>query len=189
MKKKFLISLALTLLILSTSVINTTAQKISNHPVYVYKAKNIDGEEISLEKYRGKVLLIVNVASKCGFTEQYKGLQTLYEKYKDNGFVVLGFPCNQFRGQEPGSNKEIKEFCKTEYEVTFPMFSKIEVNGEDALPLYQYLTDDGSEPIRWNFEKFLINKQGVVIKRYETKITPEDIEHDILKQLEILKIK
>lgn len=158
-------------------------KKISNHPIYVYKADNISGEEISLDKFKGKVLLIVNVASKCGFTPQYKGLQELYDKFKDRGFEILGFPCNQFRGQEPGSNKEIFDFCTKEFGVTFPMFSKIEVNGEDAHPLFQYLTGDGVEPIRWNFEKFLISKNGILLKRFGTKIEPKDIEVDIEKAL------
>ena len=163
--------------------ISQESGKISNHPVYAYKANTIDGEEISLEKFKDKVLLIINVASKCGYTPQYKGLQELYIKYKDKGFEILGFPCNQFNGQEPGTNKEIHDFCTKEFAVTFPMFSKIEVNGEDSHPLFQYLTSDGMEPIRWNFEKFLINKNGVLIKRYGTKTEPKDIDTDIEKIL------
>ncbi len=170
-------------LIITSMSLFSQEKKISNHPIYVYKAETISGDEISLEKYKGKVLLIVNVASKCGFTPQYKGLQELYDKYKEKGFEILGFPCNQFRGQEPGSNKEIYDFCRKEFGVTFPMFSKIEVNGEDAHPLFQYLTGDGVEPIRWNFEKFLISKNGIMMKRYGTKIEPKDIEADIEKAL------
>ena len=138
---------------------------------------------VKLDSFRGKVLLIVNVASKCGYTHQYKGLEELYKKYKDKGFEILAFPCNQFRGQEPGSNKEIKEFCQREYSVTFPLFSKVEVNGEDAIPLYQFLTDDDGNPIRWNFEKFLVNRKGVVIKRYDSKIEPMNIAPEIEKLL------
>ncbi len=156
---------------------------ISNHPVYVYSAKDIDGNLVKLDKFRGKVLLIVNVASKCGYTPQYKGLEELYKKYKDKGFEILAFPCNQFRGQEPGTNKEIKQFCEKEYSVTFPLFSKIEVNGEDASPLYKYLTYDDENPIRWNFTKFLINRKGAVSKRFSTETKPMDIAPEIKKLL------
>ncbi len=178
---KALLKIFLGLFIVLLTVNNTYSQdkRVYNHLVYVYKVRNIEGKETSLEDYKGKVLLIVNVASKCGYTPQYKGLQDLYEKYKDKGLEILGFPCNQFRGQEPGSNKEIYDFCTKEYGVTFPMFSKIEVNGEDADPLFQYLTGDGSEPIRWNFEKFLIDRKGMMTKRFGTKIEPKDIEADI----------
>jgi glutathione peroxidase len=155
--------------------------------VYSYSAKTIKGEEVSLEQYKGKVLLIVNTASKCGFTPQYKGLQALYEKYKDQGVVVLGFPCNQFGGQEPGSEQEIESFCELNYGVTFPMFAKVDVNGENAHPLFVYLSEQapgvfGSKLIKWNFTKFLVNREGEVIERFAPKTSPADIE----KEIEIL---
>ena len=156
---------------------------VPNHPIYPYTVKTIDGIDKTLDEFRGKVVLIVNVASKCGYTSQYKGLQELYENFNDHGLEILGFPCNQFRGQEPGTNKEIKEFCSTEYGVTFPMFSKIEVNGPDAHPLFQYLTAAGQYPIKWNFEKFLVDKNGVLIKRYGTKTEPKELEKDIQELL------
>jgi glutathione peroxidase len=139
----------------------------------------IDGEKVELGKYKGKVLLVVNVASKCGLTPQYKELQEIYKKYKDKGFVVLGFPANNFLGQEPGSNKEIKKFCAINYGVEFPMFSKISVKGNDIHPLYRYLTGKDTNPkfageIRWNFDKFLVDKNGNVIHRFHPKTTPGD---------------
>jgi len=139
----------------------------------------IDGEKVKLEKYKGKVLLVVNVASKCGLTPQYKGLQTIYKKFKDKGFVVLGFPANNFLKQEPGSNAEIKKFCTINYGVEFPMFSKISVKGEDIHPLYRYLTGKDTNPqfageIRWNFDKFLVDKNGNVVHRFHPKTTPGD---------------
>lgn len=141
--------------------------------------KDIDGKETSLKAYQGKVLLIVNVASKCGYTPQYKGLEALQEKYKGKGFTVLGFPCNQFGGQEPGSNAEIKEFCSSTYNVTFPMFDKLEVNGPNRHPLYVALAGKESPfpgDIKWNFGKFLIGRDGKIIKRFESKTTPESPE-------------
>jgi glutathione peroxidase len=151
---------------------------------YEIPVTTIDGREITLADYRGQVLLIVNVASKCGFTPQYAGLEELYRKYKDRGFAVLGFPCDQFGHQEPGSEAEIKEFCSTTYQVTFPMFAKIEVNGPGAHPLYQFLKSEkagllGTEAIKWNFTKFLIDRAGEVVKRYAPTTTPEKIEGEI----------
>ena len=181
MKTLLNIVLGLFVVTMTFSLANSQERRVFNHLIYVYKANTIEGKEISLEDYKGKVLLIVNVASKCGYTPQYKGLQELYDKYKDRGLEILGFPCNQFRGQEPGSNKEIYEFCTKEFGVTFPMFSKIEVNGEDAHSLFQYLTGDGTEPIRWNFEKFLIDRKGMLTKRFGTKTEPKDLESDIEK--------
>lgn len=148
----------------------------------------IKGEQSSLGAYRGKVLLVVNTASKCGFTPQFKGLEKLYEDYKDRGVEVLGFPCNQFLKQDPGSDSEISEFCELNYGVSFPMFSKIEVNGPDTHPLYQHLKSEakgllGSEKIKWNFTKFLIAKDGSVIQRYSPNTEPKDIVKDIEKQL------
>lgn len=143
--------------------------------------KSLGGEKVDLSKYKGKVVLIVNTASECGLTPQYEGLQELYEKHKDQGLVVLGFPCNQFGKQEPGSAKEISEFCTTNYGVTFDMFDKVEVNGDDACELYKQLTKldlkpAGSGKIKWNFEKFLVNREGQPVARFAPKTTPDDAE-------------
>ena len=141
--------------------------------------KDIDGKEVSLKSYRGKVLLIVNVASRCGFTPQYKSLESVYEKYKDKGFAVMGFPCNQFGAQEPGTNEEIKQFCSSKYNVTFPMFDKIEVNGPNRHPLYGTLAGKDSPfpgDIKWNFSKFLIGRDGTILKRFDSKVTPDSPE-------------
>ncbi|WP_164102366.1 glutathione peroxidase [Candidatus Laterigemmans baculatus] len=152
-----------------------------------FQAKTIEGESVDLEKYKGQVVLIVNVASKCGLTPQYEGLQAIYEKYQDKGFVVLGFPCNQFKGQEPGTDAEIKQFCTTKYDVSFPLFSKLEVNGEGAAPLYKYLTSRNTEPvgsgeISWNFEKFVIGRDGQVAARFSPRTKPEAPE--VIKAIE-----
>jgi glutathione peroxidase len=138
--------------------------------------KDIDGKEASLKPYQGKVLLIVNVASRCGFTPQYKQLEAVYEKYKDKGFAVLGFPCNQFGGQEPGTNEEIKQFCSSKFSVTFPLFDKIEVNGPNRHPLYDSLAGKDSPypgDIKWNFSKFLISRDGKILKRFESNVVPD----------------
>lgn len=157
-------------------------------PFYDIKVKTIDGEEIALEKYKGNVMLIVNVASKCGYTYQYEGLQKLHEKYSKKGLSILGFPCNQFLSQEPGTEEEIKNFCSLNYDVKFDVFSKIDVNGENTHPLYQYLKSQepgilGTKTIKWNFTKFLIDREGNVINRYSPSTEPKDIEKDILKYL------
>lgn len=149
--------------------------------IYDFKVKDIDGKGVSLETFKGKVVLIVNVASKCGLTPQYEGLQTVYNKYKDRDFVVLGFPANNFKGQEPGTDAEIKEFCSVKFGVAFPMFSKISVLGDDMHPLYRYLTGEETNPgfsgdIRWNFDKFLFSKEGKVVARFSPKIKPESEE-------------
>ena len=146
--------------------------------IYDFVLKSIDGREVRLDLYRGKALLLVNVASQCGYTPQYEGLQKIYSKYKDQGFVVLGFPANNFGAQEPGTDQEIKTFCATRYKVTFPMFSKISVKGPDKDPLYKFLTEEKTDPkfageISWNFNKFLIDKNGNIIGRFESKDTPE----------------
>jgi glutathione peroxidase len=147
--------------------------------VYDFKMKNIDGSEVKLDAYKGKVLLIVNTASKCGLTPQYEALQAVYDKYKDKNFVILGFPANNFMGQEPGTDTEIKDFCTLKYKVSFPMFSKISVKGTDQHPLYTYLTNEKSNPgfsgdISWNFEKFLIGKDGKTLARFSPKVKPDD---------------
>lgn len=147
--------------------------------------RDIDGKDTALKAYKGKVLLIVNVASKCGFTPQYTALESLSEKYKDKGLVVLGFPCNQFAGQEPGSNEEIKQFCSSKYNVTFPLFDKIEVNGPNRHPLYAALAGPQSPfpgDIKWNFGKFLVGRHGEILKRFEPKTTPDSPE--VLKAIE-----
>lgn len=151
-------------------------------------AEDIDGNRVSLSDYAGKVLLIVNVASKCGFTPQYEGLEKLYQDFHDEGFEVLAFPSNQFMNQEPGSEAEIKEFCSLNYGVTFPMFGKIDVNGDEAHPLFQRLKQEapgflGSKVIKWNFTKFLVDQEGVVRKRYAPQTTPEEIRDDIRQLL------
>lgn len=156
--------------------------------VYDYHANTIGGKEVPLEQYKGKTLLIVNTASKCGLTPQFAGLQELYDKFKDENFEILGFPSNQFAGQDPGSNEEISEFCQLNYGVSFPMFEKINVNGSDAHPLFKYLSEQapgilGSKAIKWNFTKFLIDADGNPIKRYSPQTTPDKIEEDIRKQL------
>ena len=147
--------------------------------IHEIAVKDIDGKDTTLGAYKGKVLLIVNVASQCGYTPQYQGLETIYEKYKGKGFVVLGFPCNQFGKQEPGTNEEIKQFCSSKYNVTFPMFDKIEVNGEKRHPLYVALAGEQSPypgNIKWNFSKFLIGRDGKIIKRFDSKAAPESPE-------------
>ena len=156
--------------------------------VYDFKATTIDGDEQSLAEYKGKTMLIVNVASKCGFTPQYKGLEDLYEKFRDQGLVVLGFPCDQFGHQEPGDEEEIKNFCSLNYDVQFPLFAKIEVNGANTHPLYQYLKSQakgllGSEAIKWNFTKFLVDKGGKVVRRFAPTDTPQGIEKDVAAAL------
>jgi glutathione peroxidase len=152
--------------------------------IYDFSATSLEGKPVTLSDYKDKVLLIVNTASQCGFTPQYQGLQALYDKYAGKGLAVLGFPCNQFGQQEPGSATEIQSFCETRYGVSFPLFDKVEVNGPQAHPLFQYLTKSapgifGSEAIKWNFTKFLVDRQGKVIKRYPSLTKPEDLAKDI----------
>lgn len=177
------IILFLTLTLLSS----TLFAKENTMNLYDFTVKTIDEKEISMSKYKGKVLLIVNVASECGFTPQYEGLEKLYQDYKDQGFMVLGFPSNQFGKQEPKSNKEIYFFCQGTYDVHFDIFAKVDVNGESAIPLYKYLKHEKSgilwtESIKWNFTKFLIDREGHVLKRYGSATKPEAIGLDI-KQL------
>ncbi len=149
--------------------------------VYQFTMNSIDGVPLPLSNFEGKVMLIVNVASKCGFTPQYEGLEALYEKYKDRGLVIVGFPANNFMAQEPGTNEEIKTFCSTKYNVKFPLYSKISVKGEDKAPLYRFLTDTNANPktggeIKWNFTKFLVDRKGKVIARFESAVKPESSE-------------
>ena len=156
--------------------------------IYDFKVKNIDGIEVDLSQFKGKVILVVNTASKCGFTKQYAGLEELYKQYRDQGLVVLGFPCNQFKSQEPGDEAEIKSFCSLNYNIDFPMFAKIDVNGENTAPLYKFLKSEGkgisgSEAIKWNFTKFLVNKNGEVVKRYAPLTEPAALTEDIKKIL------
>ena len=152
--------------------------------IYDFKATRLNGEEVELDAYRGKVLLIVNTASECGFTPQYAGLETLYLNLKGKGFVVLGFPCNQFGAQEPGDATAIEQFCQVNFGVTFPMFAKIEVNGENTHPLYAFLKHEatgllGTEAIKWNFTKFLVDRDGQVVERYAPATKPEDLAEAI----------
>ena len=146
--------------------------------VYNFTLKSIDGKPVSLSEYHGKVLLLVNVASKCGFTPQYTALESLYEKYKDRGLVIVGIPANNFAGQEPGTNEEIKKFCSTKYNVSFPMMAKVSVLGDDKTPLYAFLTDKAVNPqiggdIKWNFTKFLFDRNGKPVARFEPNVTPD----------------
>ena len=152
--------------------------------IYDFKVKDIDGNEISMATFKEKVILICNVASTCGFTPQYKGLQKLYDAYKDQGFVVLGFPCNQFGMQEKGNDSDIKEFCESNVSVSFPMFAKINVNGADAEPLFKFLSSNkkgfmGTEAIKWNFSKFLVDKEGNIVGRFGSLDDPSALENDI----------
>ena len=153
-----------------------------------FEARSLAGKPVALRDYQGKVLLIVNTASKCGFTPQYQGLEALYRKYRDRGLEVLGFPCNQFGGQEPGSEAQIAAFCTSKYDVTFPLFAKVDVNGDNASPLYRYLKHAkpgllGTEAIKWNFTKFLVDREGKVVARYAPNDTPESIDADVAKAL------
>lgn len=169
-----------------------TSEPYNGESFYDFTMKTIDGKEISLDQYKGKVVLVVNVASFCGYTKQYTGLEQLYKKYKDNGLVIIGFPANNFGAQEPGSDAEIKEFCSSKYNVTFQMFAKISVKGDDKHPLYKFLTSGGGNAelageVAWNFEKFLINKNGKIVSRYKRNIEPMSdeivtvVEHELDK--------
>ena len=156
--------------------------------IYEFAVDDIHGKKVKLSRYRDRVLLIVNTASKCGFTPQYKGLETLYTKYHKKGLDVLGFPCNQFGAQEPGTEDEIAQFCELNFGVTFPMFAKVDVNGDDAAPLFKYLKGEkpgllGIEAIKWNFTKFLVDRKGRVLARYAPQDTPESLAADIEKAL------
>ena len=155
--------------------------------IYDFKVRNAKGEEVPMTEYQGKVILIVNTATGCGFTPQYEGLQKLYDKYRDRGLEILDFPCNQFGHQAPGTEEEIQEFCTLKYKTTFPLFSKIDVNGKNAAPLFTFLKNQKGgflgDDIKWNFTKFLVSRDGTVVKRYAPMTTPDKIEKDILKLL------
>jgi glutathione peroxidase len=156
--------------------------------IYDFSVTTLEGKPLDLSTYKDKVLLVVNTASQCGFTPQYQGLQALYDKYASQGLVILGFPCNQFGQQEPGSASEIQSFCETRFGVTFPLFQKVDVNGKDAHPLFQYLTKAapglfGTETIKWNFTKFLVDRNGKVVERYASLAKPEDLDKVIQKLL------
>lgn len=171
-----------------TSANKNQSEVRMNGDISKITVKDIDGKLVKLSDYSGKVLLIVNVASKCGYTKQYAGLEQIYREYKDKGFEILAFPCNQFGGQEPGTNEEIKDFCSTKFDVTFKLFDKIDVNGKDQSALYKILTDNeitGKADIKWNFEKFLVGKDGKIIERYTSKVEPtsEELTSAIEKEL------
>lgn len=161
---------------------------MASETIYSFSAKDIKGQEVSMDDYRGKVLLIVNTASKCGFTPQFEGLQSLHDELGGRGFEVLGFPCNQFMNQDPGNDDAISQFCSLNYGVSFPMFAKIEVNGDGTHPLFRFLKREakglmGSEKVKWNFTKFLVNREGQVVRRYAPTAKPADIRADIEKLL------
>jgi glutathione peroxidase len=161
---------------------------MASQTLHDFKVKNAQNQETDLSQFKGKAVLVVNVASKCGFTPQYDGLEALYKKYKDQGLEILGFPCNQFGAQEPGSNDEIQQFCRMNYGVTFPVMGKVDVNGDQAAPVYEWLKSSapgllGTEAIKWNFTKFLVGKDGQVIDRFAPQTKPEDLSKDIEKAL------
>ncbi len=164
-------------------------EDFSSKTFYDFEAKMLNGQTVSMNQFKGKTIIVVNTASKCGLTPQYKGLEQLYEKYKDEGLVILGFPCNQFAGQEPGTSDEIESFCKVNYGVSFPMFEKTDVNGKDAHPIFQYLKsilgDFPLDSIKWNFTKFLIDKNGKPYKRFAPKTEPVEMEEDIIHLLNL----
>ncbi|HJR06797.1 MAG TPA: glutathione peroxidase [Pyrinomonadaceae bacterium] len=183
--KKFLIGAVIGIAVSSMALFFVKAKdsktdgKGTAKSVYDFTLKNSKGQDVKLSDYRGKVVMLVNVASKCGYTPQYEGLQKIYERYKDQGFTILGFPANNFGAQEPGTDEEIQQFCRINYGVTFPVFSKISVKGDDKHPLYKYLTEKETNPefageIKWNFNKFLVSKDGKIIARFESADKPED---------------
>lgn len=184
MKKQIAVMIVVFFTIFSNVILTLAEEKQEGKKmgsIYDFVVKDIDGNDLKLEQFKGKVMLIVNVASKCGFTPQYEGLQKIYMRYKDKGLVVLGFPANNFLNQEPGTNQEIKQFCSLNYNVTFPMFSKISVKGKDMAPLYRYLTSKETNPkfagdISWNFNKFLVDRSGNIVARFGSRTTPESDE-------------
>jgi glutathione peroxidase len=186
-KRSFGLLIAAAILISASVLAQEKEQNMKETPkLYTFTMKTIDGAEKPLSDYKGKVLLIVNVASKCGFTPQYKGLEELYEKYKDKGFVILGFPANDFLWQEPGTDSEIKQFCSLTYKVTFDMFSKISVKGSRMDPLYEYLTKESSVsgPVKWNFQKYLVDRNGNVVAKFMSSTEP--LDEKVISQVEEL---
>ncbi|MCA1902983.1 MAG: glutathione peroxidase [Candidatus Hydrogenedens sp.] len=175
---RFIISLFVSFVLGLIPQKNISAEQRSKDTPLKFKVKSISGEEIDLAQYKGKVVMIVNTASRCGFTPQYKQLESIYQKYKDKGFVILAFPANNFMNQEPGSSEEIKTFCEINYKITFPVFEKVSVDGADICPLYKFLTSEDNAPfsgsIKWNFTKFLIGKDGKTVARFEPKVKPDD---------------
>jgi glutathione peroxidase len=177
--KKLAVSLSCIALIFSATTLGNNKMPSGNaNSIYGFSLRDINGKDVSLGSYQGKVLLLVNVASRCGLTPQYEALQKVYTKYQEKGFVILGFPANNFGSQEPGTNEEIKTFCSTKYNVSFPLFSKISVKGDDIHPLYKFLTDKETDPefagdIKWNFNKFLVGKDGRIIARFEPQVKPD----------------
>ncbi len=171
---------------MKSTPVNEADVRVGEPKLYSYSVTTIDGQERSLSAYKGKVLLIVNVASKCGYTPQYEGLEKLYEQYKSQGFMILGFPANNFMWQEPGSDAEIKEFCSLTYNVSFDMFSKISVKGDDQHPLYAYLTKETSVPgtVRWNFQKYLVNRKGEVVDRFAPGTEP--LDEEVVRKIQAL---
>jgi glutathione peroxidase len=188
--KQFSVIAPFLFIVLTFSVLaNNPGDKMNNNISDII-VKDMNGNDVHLSDYKGKVLLIVNVASECGFTPQYEGLEKIYERYKDKGFKILAFPCNQFGGQEPGTNEEIKNFCSSKYGVTFTLFDKIEVNGKNRSPLYAKLTANTNTEqgdIKWNFEKFLISKDGEIVARFRSKVTPESDELNGAIEKEVAK--
>jgi glutathione peroxidase len=188
MTRPTVLILFFSLLILSSVLTAQQKEKLSvdQKGLYGFTMKTIDGKDKSLADYKGKVLLVVNVASFCGYTPQYKDLEEVYQKYKDKGFTILGFPANNFGQQEPGTDEEIKTFCDTKYNVTFDLFSKISVKGDDQHPLYQYITKDSPFPgdVKWNFQKYLVDKKGNIVAKYLSKVKPTDKE--VMQQIEAL---
>jgi len=178
MKRSLILSFFVLIAVAGFSFLYESSASAKTPPLYKFKMKDIDGKDVKLKKYKGDVLLIVNTASKCGYTPQYESLQAVYDKYKSQGLEILGFPTNNFGGQEPGTNEEIKEFCTTKYKVTFPMFAKISVKGDDQNELYKYLTSKETNPafagdITWNFNKFLVDRKGNVVARFTSKDKPD----------------
>lgn len=187
-KKKIFALSSIALLVIIVAYIFLSPSNTTDMSIYDYTVKDSKGNDVSMEEYKGKVVLIVNTATECGFTPQYKDLQDLYLKYKDQGFEILDFPCNQFAGQAPGTNEELASFCEMKYKTTFKTFGKIDVNGDNADPLFKFLKENRkgfiTEAIKWNFTKFLVDRNGKVVKRYAPTTNPSKIEGDIEKELQ-----
>ena len=187
-KKKIFVLSSIMLLLIIVAYTFLSPLSTTDMSVYNYTVKDSKGNDVSMEEYKGKVVLIVNTATECGFTPQYKDLQDLYLKYKDRGFEILDFPCNQFAGQAPGTDEELASFCEKKYNTTFKTFAKIDVNGDNADPLFKFLKENSkgfiTEAIKWNFTKFLIDRNGKVVKRYAPTTNPSKIEGDIEKELQ-----